>query len=257
MLGRFHGVEFSNITGTYPPVAESSAQAVDINFFQKLLPQFSTFSAIKLMAKVHPSLVYNEYVHSINESSLRATRCGQILISAYFALTCSVCATAAVGAFTIKLLAVSAKLNSPVYSVANKLGAILALMLQCMGCVIMEIVLQDRLFLFVFGGQDAMYTDIEHAYKNAYECRVARQIWQDFWSQGMRLKAIVLLATFDHHDLQRLIIAGQNNHDVDLDPIQEILDLEEENAAEDFGSEVVYHSQACRRHFVDTILSPL
>jgi len=175
-------------------------------FFQKLLPQFGTFSAIKLMARVHPSLIYNEYLHFVSGSFLRGTVHGQVLVALYFAVKCLVCGLAAVGAFTIKLLAVSMKLMNPTYSFINRLGAVLSIMLQCMGCVVVEIVLQDRLFLFVFGGQDAMYEDIEHAYKNVYEARVARQIWKDFWGKGKRLQAIVLLATFDHYDLQRLLI---------------------------------------------------
>merc|ERR1711974_369019 len=81
------------------------------------------------------------------------------------------------------------------------------------GCVIMEVVLQDRLFLFVFGGQEAMYKDREQAYKNVYECRVARQIWQDYWEKGLRFKAIVLLATFDHYDLQKLLIERMDGDD--------------------------------------------
>jgi len=187
-----------------------------VYFFQKLLPQFSTFSAIKLMAQVHPSLIYNEYLYFVNESSLRGTRWGIVFVSVFFFTKCSACALAAMGAFAIKLLAVSLKLMNPSYSVLYRLGSVAALMNQCMGCVLMEIVLQDRIFLFVFGGQDAMYRDREHAYKNVYECRVAKQIWQDFWRRGRRLQAIVLLATFDHYDLQKLLIVRLEDGGVDV-----------------------------------------
>jgi len=214
-----------------------------VYFFQKLLPQFSTFSAIKLMAKVHPSLIYNEYLYFVNESSLRGSKSGLVLVSVYFFSKCAGCALAAIGAFAIKLLAVSLKLMNPSYSLLYRLGNVAALMNQCMGCVIMEIVLQDRLFLFVFGGQDAMYKDREHAYKNVYECRVARQIWQDFWNKGRRLQAVVLLATFDHYDLQRLLIERlEDGNDLEvrvggLLPIDEASPRRERAAEEDmFGA---------------------
>merc|ERR1712151_231044 len=75
-----------------------------------------------------------------------------------------------------------------------------------MGCVVMEIVLQDRLFLFAFGGQDAEYRDDEDALKNVYEARLGKQIWSEYWENGYRFKALVLLATFDHYDLQNLMV---------------------------------------------------
>merc|ERR1712187_654094 len=86
------------------------------------------------------------------------------------------------------------------------IAIVMSLMNQCVGVVLMEVVLQDRLFLFVFGGQDACYQDDEHALKNVYESRLAREIWNHYWVKGERLKAIVLLATFDHYDLQTLLI---------------------------------------------------
>eukprot|EP00971_Amphidinium_carterae_P336028 6472165-Amphidinium_carterae.1 len=40
----------------------------------------------------------------------------------------------------------------------------------------MEIVLQDRLFLFMFGGRESTYKADQLAYKNVYECRVVRRL---------------------------------------------------------------------------------
>mmetsp|Transcript_33928 Transcript_33928/g.106281 ORF Transcript_33928/g.106281 Transcript_33928/m.106281 type:complete len:656 (-) Transcript_33928:83-2050(-) len=203
-------------------------------FFQKLLPQFSTFSAIKLMAKVHPSLIYNEYLYFIYESRWRATWSGLAAVTLWFLVKCVTCAMAALGAFTIKVITVGTKIVDPRNSVLNKVGTVAALLNQCMGCVIMEVVLQDRLFLFVFGGQDAMYQDRGLAYKNVYECRMAKQIWEDFWEKGKRLQAIVLFATFDHYDLQKLLIESPpedyNNVDLGLiadSPTESLLPINE------------------------------
>jgi len=177
-----------------------------VNFFQRLLPTFSTFSAIKLISKIHPSVMHNEYLHYISESDMRGTTAGFIAITLWFFFKEFICAATALGAFSIKMLAVSMKMVNSEYSVLVRIINIVALMNQVIGCLVMEIVMQDRLFLFVFGGQDSMYRDDEFARKNVYECRLAKQIWTDFWERGKRFKAIVLLATYDHYDLQTLLL---------------------------------------------------
>merc|ERR1712217_65674 len=89
-----------------------------------------------------------------------------------------------------------------------------------MGIVIVEILLQDRLFLFVFGGQDAEYRYDEDGLKKVYEARLAKQIWDCYWVRGERFKAIVLLATFDHYDLQRLLIVEEDAKHLEAHGIQ-------------------------------------
>merc|ERR1719424_787713 len=78
-----------------------------------------------------------------------------------------------------------------------------------MGCVLFERVLQDRLFLFIFGGSDTEFREDELALKGVYRCRLAKQIWHEFYVKAPRFrgwKAIVMMATFDHFDLQTLLI---------------------------------------------------
>lgn len=178
--------------------------------FQKLLPQFATFSAIKLVAKVHPALFFNEFLHYRSETSWRGTWYGSTFIFSVFLVKTFSCAIAAVAAFVVKLLAVGLRLINPQYYLIYRGACAIALMNQCVGVILLEVVLQDRMFLFVFGGQDAAYRDDERALKNVYEARLARAIWLDYWAKGERLKAIVLLATFDHYDLQQLIIEDVN-----------------------------------------------
>eukprot|EP00930_Biecheleria_cincta_P068957 TRINITY_DN56774_c0_g1_i1.p1 TRINITY_DN56774_c0_g1~~TRINITY_DN56774_c0_g1_i1.p1 ORF type:complete len:731 (-),score=123.52 TRINITY_DN56774_c0_g1_i1:78-2270(-) len=183
-------------------------------FFGKMLPQASTFSAIKLMARVHPSLVYQEYLEWVSESKEARTTSGYLMTTVAFILTRAFCAAAATAAFAVKVLAVSLKMMNSSYSMAFRLGSVLALLNQVMGCVVIESIVQDRLFLFVFGGQDSNYEDHELAYKNVYETRVVKHILKHYWQEERRFSAIVLLATFDHFDLQRLLI--EENEEVQL-----------------------------------------
>jgi len=189
-------------------------------FFQKLLPQFSTFSAIKLLAQVHPALIYNEYLYFVSESSLRGTTCGYIFITLVFIFRQLLCALVGVSAFAIKSLFVSLMIISPQYSWAFRIANIIALMNQLIGCVLMEDVLQERVCLFVFGGQDACYQDEQQAYKNVYECRVAKQVWQRLWCEQRKgFKALIMLATFDHYDLQKLLLSHSNQDEDDMSPL--------------------------------------
>jgi len=174
--------------------------------FQDTFPRMSTFSAISLMARVHPSLIYAEYQEAVTQSSLRQSWAGILLVSAWFYFTRALCAGAAVSAFAVKMVATTIRLFSPKYGRALRWLYVLALINQCMGCVHVERVLQERIFLFVFGGHDTDYQDDERALRSVYMCRVAKEIWRHFWKAGQRFKAVVLLSTFDHYDMQRLII---------------------------------------------------
>ncbi|CAE7333967.1 unnamed protein product [Symbiodinium pilosum] len=182
-------------------------------FFQTLLPQASTFSAVKLMARVHPSLIMNEYQDWVTSLSERGLMCGHrrntigyVMLTTSFIVFHAFCATAAVSAFSVKMLAVSFKVVNPDISWWYRLFSILATLNQVMGAVYIDRLLQDRVFLFVFGGRDSTYEDDELAYKNAYMTRLVKEIWLEYWQKGYYFSALVLLATFDHYDLQWLMI---------------------------------------------------
>ena len=193
---------------------------------QRLLPQVSTFSAVKLLARVHPSLISHEYRLWLAESSEkllfghRRNTCGYAVLTITFVLFNICCAAASVSAFSVKMLVVSFKLVNQDVSVWLRLASILATLNQVVGAVYLERVLQDRIFLFVFGGRDANYEDDELAYRNAYETRLIKEIWVQYWDQGNGatgwrtwpqkicngFKAVVLLSTLDHIDLQYLMV---------------------------------------------------
>jgi len=181
--------------------------------FQKLLPQFSNFSAIKLMARVHPALLYNEYISDVSDSVYGHHTMGLIYIHVCFIGKLVLSASLALGAFLVKLVVVGLNLVNPAYSSLFAVLGVAGLLNQCIGCVVMEIVLQDRLFLFMFGGRESTYKADQLAYKNVYECRVAKTIWETYWhgkgaddGQRRRIRALVLLATFDHYDVQMLVM---------------------------------------------------
>jgi len=193
---------------------------------QTSLPQLSTFSALKLVGRVHPSLVYTEYLEYLaqHHGACYYTFGG---VTFMFVLTRLAYGCVAVVAFAVKLLAVGYKLVHPrIFSPLLRWSQVVALLANCMGAVLFERVLQERIFLFVFGGSDMEYQDEERALRNVYQCRLVKQIWVDFWDEGQRVKAIVLLSTLDHYDLQALIIQSDDS------AFEEAVDLEEAETRE-------------------------
>eukprot|EP00411_Alexandrium_monilatum_P029140 CAMPEP_0175384400 /NCGR_PEP_ID=MMETSP0095-20121207/28321_1 /TAXON_ID=311494 /ORGANISM="Alexandrium monilatum, Strain CCMP3105" /LENGTH=480 /DNA_ID=CAMNT_0016682813 /DNA_START=32 /DNA_END=1474 /DNA_ORIENTATION=+ len=195
---------------------EYEAFASICQLLQDILPRLSTFSSISLMARVHPSLIYSEYQEAVESSPLRKCRAGWLLFTLGFSISRLFCATAAVCGFAVKMVATTFRVVNPKYGSLVPCLYVGALINQCMGSVLVEQVLQDRIFLFIFGGNDTSYQDDERALRSAYMCRVAKEIWRHFWKGGQRFKAMVLLATFDHYDLQRLIIEELEDVEVTL-----------------------------------------
>eukprot|EP00927_Polykrikos_kofoidii_P074290 TRINITY_DN7027_c0_g1_i2.p1 TRINITY_DN7027_c0_g1~~TRINITY_DN7027_c0_g1_i2.p1 ORF type:complete len:678 (-),score=85.42 TRINITY_DN7027_c0_g1_i2:52-2085(-) len=177
-----------------------------VTMFQQSLPDLATFSLIRLITKAHPHIVTHEYLRLKAESSWRGKWYGTMAFTTLFGLKCLFCITIAVSAFSVKTLAAALKLIDPLAWTPARIVSMFSLLNQCLGVIILDIVLKDRLFLFIFGGQDADYRDDERAFMYVYEARLAKEIWLVYWASGRFLQAIVMIATFDHYDLQQLVI---------------------------------------------------
>ena len=80
-------------------------------------------------------------------------------------------------------------------------------MIQAVGIVLLDRVWFERLFLFLFGGGDADLQMEERALKRVYIARIAEAVYRTHWVHGgSPLRCCVILGTFDHLDLQRLVL---------------------------------------------------
>lgn len=194
--------------------SEYKAYTSILHVFQDSLPLLSTFSLMKFMGSVHPALIYNMYLDHVNNAVIYECGMGSIGVKIcsgvskiYWVFTRIVLASLALFAFSMKLLSVGLKLIDPSHGFGACLIAAFGFMNQCMGCVLFERVLQERIFLFIFGGADTDFTEDELALKAVYRCRMAKQIWEYFRNEKKDLfKAIIMFATLDHYDIQRLLI---------------------------------------------------
>jgi len=178
------------------------------SLFRETIPLMGTFSAIKLVYAVHPALLYQQFVNSVEECGCcRPFGPPGMIQMVWFVVSRLMLGSVAVMAFGVKLVVISAKLVNPNSCGIRAWAEVLALMNQCIGSVRLEQQLQDRLFLFIFGGNDAEFQDDERALRNVYRCRVAKQVWTEFAIEKRQyVKAITLLTTFNHYDLQTLLM---------------------------------------------------
>jgi len=173
------------------------------------LPTLATFSALKMMRFVHPALVAQQLINFLQEHS-KQHRAFYTLV---FILTRLLCLVFGIIAFGHKLLDVGIQLMQPEGSALYTWMFTCAFLNQCMGIVYLDDVLQERLFLFIFGGCDAEFQDEERVLKHVYMARLMRGCWNEFGGGFLaRGKGFLVMTTLDHYDIQKLII----NEDEDL-----------------------------------------
>jgi hypothetical protein len=84
---------------------------------------------------------------------------------------------------------------------------ILGFLNQALQIVDVEDARQDRLFLFIFGGEDVVLQPQEMERRNAYLARLMNVIYEVYGEDMKRpMLAVSLMVTFNHEDLQRLVI---------------------------------------------------
>jgi len=168
------------------------------------IPTIATFSALKMMRLVHPALVTQQMVNFLQEHSEQL----RPLYIVIFILTRVLCLVFGVIAFALKLLDVGIQIMHPNGSSIFTLFVTCSFLNQCMGIVYLDDVLQQRLFLFIFGGSDAEFQDEERVLKHVYMARLMRACWGVFGDDLLgRVKGFLLVTTMDHYDIQKLIIS--------------------------------------------------
>lgn len=180
------------------------------------LPLLGTFSALKLAVYVHPSLVFNDLSMELQDATIcgkpaRQRTGGIAFVATKFVLIRLVFLFGALGAFGMKCVIIAWKLTHPNVDFGWQAWlAAFAFLNCCIGTVTLEQQLQDRIFLFIFGGEDSQYQPDELAMVNVYRANAMKKIWTEFWEKGERLNAISFMLTLDNFDLQAMLIEPSN-----------------------------------------------
>merc|ERR1712224_701197 len=145
---------------------------------------------LKFVSLIHPDLISTEWVEIQKERHWQCLgpKASQVLVGCYFIVTRALLVFLAVVAFAMKLLTVCLKLIGERYKFWMCFVETALLMNQVLGCVLFEQLLQDRIFLFIFGGQDSDCREDELALKDCYRIRLVKQIWEHYWQKASPFK---------------------------------------------------------------------
>merc|ERR1719215_1688903 len=129
--------------------------------------------------------------------------------------------------FLIKYRAVAAAIvNQPTLHFDNVMNAGIFLN-QVLGVVQLTWAVRDRLYRFVFGGEDGIMTKPELIRRDIWEAKIAQRIWKTY-SCG---KAFSIMMTWNDDDFQALVLSNvaddeQTSQRLEEDFAEEAIDEE-------------------------------
>eukprot|EP00443_Scrippsiella_acuminata_P004103 CAMPEP_0115268972 /NCGR_PEP_ID=MMETSP0270-20121206/52793_1 /TAXON_ID=71861 /ORGANISM="Scrippsiella trochoidea, Strain CCMP3099" /LENGTH=298 /DNA_ID=CAMNT_0002685185 /DNA_START=15 /DNA_END=908 /DNA_ORIENTATION=- len=162
-------------------------------FFRDYIPLVQCFSSIKMGYYVHPAKIrqdHQEWHHEVSCCGVKLAhdnhgRVGHVLVTIAFVISRVFCAAVAVMGFGVKVVIVAEHMMHTQYNFWLSWAQLIVLLLNsCIGIVILEEELQDRVFLFIFAGTDADYQEGERCIRDVYRARLAHKIWEDYWQVG-------------------------------------------------------------------------
>jgi len=172
------------------------------------------FSALRLVSLAHPALIVRQFQYHMARPFLGGTGPERHAMQfAYFAITRSVAVVLGVMAFGVKLAFTSVQVHSPLVAGDNWLTSylwtwciVIMLLEQTLGAVGVEHVMWWRVMLLVVEGGDRTITLQKIQIAHVYLSRIMQCIYEEYWRKGMYRQFLVLMLTFDHIDLQHLLI---------------------------------------------------
>lgn len=184
-----------------------------VTFFWTDLPQLASFSAMKLLYYVTPSVVGTEaYVVAflVGQQVARVDDMDSQWMLAYgkavwplvsYFITRTLCLIIGFDAFLVKFRMAIPYFQANDVDYYNVLSAI-TLLFQLLGVVSLNWFVRQRLFIFVFGGEDGNLDVVEKARQDVWNCILTKNIYQ---YHGFVLGTIIMLG-FDDYDLQLLFL---------------------------------------------------
>jgi hypothetical protein len=170
-----------------------------------LLPALSTFSAMKLLNIVVPSVFLvrvHHHVAAITEAwdtgrSKTRAACGMVL----FLLGIVFCFFAGVDSFLMKMRVVAGVVEERHVSGRGAVHC-LQFFVQVLGIVQLGTEMRARLFVFIFGGEDGVMQSAEIELLHTWNALLARQMYRDLPFHHF----LATILSFSDEDLQSLVL---------------------------------------------------
>jgi len=181
------------------------------NVFQQGLQPLSSVSSLWVLRYVHPELMEEQFEEWMLDFANPNSRVSKAAAIAAFVIIRLFCLGFGTLAFTVKLANVGLHLTQERFWVSKHgdppVFLVLAFIDQVLGITDLDQVMQDRVFSFVFGGAKGEMEVDDRALKSAYLAAVMQRICSEF-REGLcnKLKAVILMSTFNHLDLQMLVL---------------------------------------------------
>lgn len=176
------------------------------NLFWNHFPKLSVYSALKLLDKVQPvRLSYNLGREFATAKDLRQNHAAGFMraYSELISLLVQVALSFIVGfdVFLLKIRVVSNIVNQPSLSLSH-FAAVMLFFVQMVGVVRVCEHTTDRLFVFIFGGEDGVMQRKEKELMRTWEALLARKIYRDY----SFVRFLVVMMSFCDEDFQKLTL---------------------------------------------------
>lgn len=173
--------------------------------FWDILPSLSVYSAMKLLYNIVPAVLTAKVTALIGARQEAKDEGKSTLMPSVNLLTSLVgvvfCFIIGFDTFLMKLRVVSAAANKESADIASIL-AIVQFLIQVLGVVQLGPFTRQRLFTFIFGGEDAIMQDEETALMHTWNSLLTHRMYREL---GFK-EFIAVMASFDDSDFQSLVL---------------------------------------------------
>jgi len=179
------------------------------------LPDLMNFSSMRLLNFVAPSILIPDLSAQFHAAQDR--NWGRLgLPLAKFTLVRLLCAFVGFEAFMIKFLDAANTAQASTDSLSSVVVA-LAFLNQMLGIVQVTPLLQHRLFVYIFGGEDSFMSDWEKAVRQVWSARLTKHIWEAARSHSPGLVwFLAVMLSYGDTDFQRLTLNEHGRAVVDV-----------------------------------------
>lgn len=166
------------------------------------LPELQSYSAMRVLTRVAPPVIQPELQQLMFET--KGKRWSQKLPRFAF-FVCRKLLFLFVGfkAFVVKFAQAAAYLPTA----DEKLWSLIQILLfanQMLGIISINIFMRERLFRFVFGGVDGLFSEQEHKRKGVWIAAMHCKAWRAYSSQPLQFFSVVL--TFNDMDFEKMVL---------------------------------------------------
>jgi hypothetical protein len=178
--------------------------------FWDWLPMLSVYSAMKLLDKIVPSkFAANLSLELAEATDLKAlgfssAQAYKGVVAMFFKTVA--CFLVGFDIFLLKLRIVNTNAGRPSVDL-NDISAIVLLLVQLLGVVQLGPFVRQRIFIFIFAGEDGILQEHEKALMNCWNALLARKIYREFSFHQF----LAVMLSFSDEDFQKLVLNEESD----------------------------------------------